>query len=161
MRWYSAHAAHASEGRRGGAPPRGMTPVHTSRWPQVGHRSGWASPRWAHTVCQVSGTGVSTGGCPSAVRQTTRAFIGVEWYSPYDYTTRVCGTGTWRSHHCRKSATGNVIRWGEAGPASASSCRAREVKVTEAPSYATSRAFLIGPPRRYRARYVTTPAPSR
>ena len=47
--------------------------LETSSWPQVGHRSGWASPRGAHTVCQVSATGVSTGGCPSAVRQTARA----------------------------------------------------------------------------------------
>src|SRR5215510_9900978 len=73
------------------------------------------------------------------------------WDSPSARTTRVWGTGTWRSHRCRKAATGQVLRWGEADSASASSCRAREVKVTRSPSYAIRRAFLIGPPRKYRA----------
>ena len=67
---------------RGGAPPRGMTLVHTSRWPQVGHRSGWASPRWAHTVCQSNPPGTTTGGCPSAARHSASAAVCVAWYSP-------------------------------------------------------------------------------
>jgi hypothetical protein len=71
----------------------------------------------------------------------------------------VCGTGTCNSQRCSKAVTARVIRWAEAWPPSASSGRARQVKVTRAPSQATSRAFLLGPPRRYRARDVTTPAP--
>ena len=76
------HAARSPASTGGGAPPRGMTPVHTSSWPQVGHRSGWASPRWAHTVCQSRRTGTSTGGCPSAVRQTARASACVVMVQP-------------------------------------------------------------------------------
>jgi hypothetical protein len=76
------HAARSFEGARGGAPPRGMTPVHTTRWPHIGHRSGWRSPRWAHTVCQSRPGGTSTGGCPRWARQTARASACVGWYSP-------------------------------------------------------------------------------
>ena len=78
----SAHAARSPAHAGGGAPPRGSTPVHTRSWPQAGHRSGWASPRCAHTVCQASGTGTSTGSCPSAVRQLAKASAWVGWYNP-------------------------------------------------------------------------------
>src|SRR5262245_3991728 len=159
--WSESHAAHSPEAMRGGAPPRGMTPVHTSRWPQVGHRSGWASPRCAPTVCQSSAAGTSSGGWPSAARQTARTAAWLGWYSPYDRTTRVWGIGTCSSQRWRKSATGKVISWIPGRTPSASSGRAREVQVTRAPSYATKRPFLMGPPRRDRARYVTTPAPWR
>src|SRR5262249_23437359 len=72
---------------------------------------GWPSPRCAHTVCQSRHRGPSRGACPSAVRQPARAAAWLGWYSPYDRTTRVWGIGTWRSHRCRKAATGKVIRW--------------------------------------------------
>jgi hypothetical protein len=48
----------------GGAPPRGMTPVHTRSWPQVGPRSGCLSPQRAHTVCQSTHTGPASGRLP-------------------------------------------------------------------------------------------------
>jgi len=38
------HAARSPTCSTGGAPPRGMMPVYTSNCPQVGHRSGCASP---------------------------------------------------------------------------------------------------------------------
>jgi hypothetical protein len=77
----NAHAAD-SLASGGGAPPRGITPVHTRNWPHRGHRSGCRSPRSAHTVCQSSGSGPSTGGCPSAARHPARAAACVGWYNP-------------------------------------------------------------------------------
>jgi len=61
-RRYGRHAARSPASADGGAPPRGMTPVHTRSWPQVGPRSGCVSSRRAHTVCQSTHTGTSTGG---------------------------------------------------------------------------------------------------
>jgi hypothetical protein len=127
----------------------------------MGHCSGCMAPRCAHTVCQSRRAGTATGGCPSATRQWASAAAGVGWESPEDRTTRVCGAGTGRSTRGRTGAPGTVIRWGEGLPASASSWRAREPKVTRSPSQATSRACLLGPPRRERAREITTPAPGR
>jgi hypothetical protein len=131
-----------------------MTAVPTSVCPQAGHRSGWASPRWAHTVCQASHTGSTTGGCPSAVRLSARAAVCVGWYSPDARTPRLCGLGTGCSHRWRKAATAKVIRCGEALRPAASSQRARGRQVTRAPSQATRRAFVSGPPRSACARDV-------
>jgi hypothetical protein len=64
-----AHAAHTPGSAGGGAPPRGITPVHTSRCPQAGQRSGGMSPRWAQAGCQSSLTGTTTGaGLPASDR---------------------------------------------------------------------------------------------
>jgi hypothetical protein len=147
--------AHAA----GGAPPRGMPPGPTRACPQVGQRSGWASPRWAHTVCQARGAGTRTGGWPHWSRQRASASGWVGWDSPEDRTTRVWGAGTCSSHRGRKSSLDNVIRARCAAPDVGSSALARYVQGTRSPSQATSRTFLIGPPRRDRARDVTTPAP--
>jgi hypothetical protein len=57
------HAARSPLRVPGGAPLRGMIPVNTSRCPQRGHRSGWASPRWAQYSCHPISSGSSTGPC--------------------------------------------------------------------------------------------------
>ena len=57
----------------GGAPPRGITPVHTRNGPQVGQHSGGRSPRGAHPVGQAKATGAAPGGWPPGARQSAQA----------------------------------------------------------------------------------------
>ena len=76
----------------------------------MGHCSGCASPRWAHTVCQSRAGGSSTGGCPSAARQWAKRLGVGMMVEPIRPHHPGMGAGTCSSHRWRKSATGNVIR---------------------------------------------------
>jgi hypothetical protein len=123
LRRYRHQAAHSPGSADGGAPPRGLTPVYTRSWPQVGHRSGGVASHRAPTVGQSPHPGTSTGGCPREVRQPARASACVCWESPSHRTTRACGAGTCRSHRWSKASVDQGRRRRQGLPDSGSSSR--------------------------------------
>ncbi len=67
----AVHAAGSDERPRGGGTlAGGLTPMHRSRPPPTGQRSGGLSPRSSHAVCPASTRGWTTGPCPRCARHT-------------------------------------------------------------------------------------------
>ena len=146
--WPPGHATTSQGMALGGGILTGrITPRHPSWRPHLGQRSGWASPRAWHAVCQSSTAGGTTGPCPRYARQMAKAIPLVGAYNPEHRTTRVPGGGPCSRYRRINSSMDRRMRPGRPLVPPTSSPFSRSRKVTTPCAHATSRWLAKGPPR--------------
>ena len=145
LSWVGLMPRAPQPGQAGGAPRAGSRPVHTSRCPQVGHRSGWASPLRTHRL-PVQGQALHRRLAKRGTADSQGRRLGgmVQPVGPHDPRLGhrdMQEPALEKIGHRQRQPLGRGGRVGLLLPG-------RQVKVTRSPSQATRRAFLMGPPRR-------------